>query len=1044
MIVQRCFMMSTALLMVLAGCATSTREGAKPCPVPRKPVCSQQGEPPPKTNWVLTASALQEDIFPAAYAADDRMDTRWSSPASDPQWLQMDMGRTSSICGMTLHWESAYSSEYKVQISLDGTEWQDIYTCANGDGRTDEIFFSPADARFVRILCLKRATGWGHSIYEVELKGLSEQVHVKALSKPGAGGEKMFDGCPVTAWVNDGAPTASVEMDFRRIKTFGGMRIDWGDNAAGEVQMSVSRDGKDWRQVAGLREGTGGYDLLMHTPATGRYVRLDVSNPLQPGPMSIREITLRGPEESLTQLSRYQIAASKAPAGCYPDSLRGRQVYWTLVGLPDDRQESLFDEYGNLEPVAGAPSLMPYVYVKGQLFSAMDASPLTQTLEQGYFPLPAVQWSLRDLQVDISAMTMGEVGSSLTAVRYQLENRTAKPLQGSLFLAVRPVQINPPWQYGGLSSIRSLEFKNLSGACQVLVNGQERYLLLSPPARAGVVKFGVGDIVRDLSKGTIPSPASLVDDEGLLSGAAEYSFHLQPGEKAAWVVAAPLFARSAAMDARLKALEEEPLAEFDHAHEKAAEFWNGRLGSAMIDLPATDVVRSVRAQIAYMLINRDGLAIQPGSRNYKRSWMRDGSLTISAMLRMGVVEPVRDYLDWYAERVQPDGLVPPILNNDGTINTGFGSNLEYDSQGEFVYAIMEYYRFTRDRDFLGRHFPEIERAMRYMAALRDKTLAPDYMAGEPARGRFAGILPKSISHEGYDPPMHSYWDDFWALKGWKDGRDAAEILGETNTALWAEEQYSLLRSSVLASIRETMEFKQINYIPGCAEKGDMDATSTAIAFFPCDEWRSLPEAALQTTFDRYYADLILRLRPGWVGGFTPYENRSITAFVDLNRKDYAQVLLDYLMTCRRPAAWQEWGEVVLSEERKGGYIGDMPHTWVGAGWVNAVRGMLAEERDGQLILLAGAPLSWLVKGEGVLLEKLPTHYGPLNLRAQVNGNVLKLYMDSNLDAPGGLVVRWPLRGRPVWVRVDGGKWKDYDDKECRLPVSVKEMIAVWK
>ncbi|WP_163047500.1 hypothetical protein, partial [Acinetobacter nosocomialis] len=71
------------------------------------------------------------------------------------------------------------------------------------------------------------------------------------------------------------------------------------------------------------------------------------------------------------------------------------------------------------------------------------------------------------------------------------------------------------------------------------------------------------------------------------------------------------------------------------------------------------------------------------------------------------------------------------------------------------------------------------------------TLVPGYKADQPAPKRFAGILAPSISHEGYPSPTHSYWDDYWGLKGWHDGAWLAESLGYHETARWAREQYTL-------------------------------------------------------------------------------------------------------------------------------------------------------------------------------------------------------------------------------------------------------------
>ena len=49
-------------------------------------------------------------------------------------------------------------------------------------------------------------------------------------------------------------------------------------------------------------------------------------------------------------------------------------------------------------------------------------------------------------------------------------------------------------------------------------------------------------------------------------------------------------------------------------------------------------------------------------------------------------------------------MVPPILNVDGTVNRGYGSNIEFDAQGEFIGIAADVYRISRDRAFLARDF----------------------------------------------------------------------------------------------------------------------------------------------------------------------------------------------------------------------------------------------------------------------------------------------------------------------------------------------------
>ena len=1046
-----------ALLLALTqGCRKAERPPEAPpaaeqpsAPAVEPPVAEQADEIPPKTEWSVSASALQEDIFPAHLACDDNPHTRWSSPAADPQWLLIDMGRAATVCGFAILWETAYSSDYTIEVSSDGEQWKPVYRQRMGTGKTAHINIRPVSARYVRLTGYKRGTGWGHSIWEFDIKGLSDAIIVQADTAKDSDPLNLVDGDLETVWVSGAPGPTSVTLDLRKPREFGGLRFDWGDRYPDTVKVHVSKDGTEWALADEITEGTGVFDIVMDRSTTARFLRIEMQ-PHTEGPIDVKEITLRGKDDMLTPFARYEIAAEKSKPGVYPEQLHRRQVYWTLVGLPSDRQESLLDEYGNLEPAAKACALMPYLYINGKLRSALDAPQLSQALDNHVLPLPSVAWRFDDVGLDISALTWGTTADSVTFVQYRVSNPSGAPVEGRLMLAIRPFQINPTWQHGGLSPIRSLEFAEEAERTQVKVNDQITFVVLGKTDDAGVRAFDRGDVAVELAQGTVPSDRKLDrSSDDLLSGAMAFDFSLQPGESRAVIVAAPLHGDLRALDSFVQGGDGQALAPADAFNQRLGEmrdYWTRQMSPVTFELPAREVSDTAKSQVAYILINQDGIAIQPGSRNYKRSWMRDGSLTSAGLLRMGMFSTVKAYLDWYAARVQPDGWVPPILNNDGTINEGFGWDNEYDSQGQFVFAIMEYYRFTKDREFLEKHFDAVHRALKYLVALREKTLAPDYLANEPGRERFAGILPPSISHEGYSPAMHSYWDDFFALKGWKDGREAALLLGREDVAEWAQQQYELLRQSVKDSINATIAFKKIGYIPGCAEKGDMDATSTTIAFFPCDEDDLLPETELLYTYQIYYDDVVRRLDPSWSAGYTPYEIRNLSAFVGLGRPDRAHFLLDYIMSCRRPPAWNHLGEVVLSDPRMGSYIGDMPHTWVGSGFINSVRNLLVREKDGKLLLLRGIRDSWVTDGEGVVLRDAPTYFGKLNLTAKSSDKKsLRVELRGDYDVPEGIELYWPpQRGKPSRVTINGTEWTRFDDKVCRISGKVQGVIeAEW-
>jgi hypothetical protein len=318
---------------------------------------------------------------------------------------------------------------------------------------------------------------------------------------------------------------------------------------------------------------------------------------------------------------------------------------------------------------------------------------------------------------------------------------------------------------------------------------------------------------------------------------------------------------------------------------------------------------------------------------------------------------------------------------------------EHDSSGEFIYALQMYYRFTGDRAFLERHLDGVIAAVGYMESLRAQRLTDEYRLGPPEKRMLYGLLPESISHEGYSAkPMHSYWDDFFALKGLEGASDIAHELGRTDL----EERFGRLRDdfreTLYQSMRMAMEARGIDYVPGCAELGDFDATSTAIGVFPCGQRGHIPEPQLTRTFDRYMAFFRDRRAGGAWRDFTPYENRLIGTFVFLGRASEANELLDFFLDAQRPAAWNQWAEVVWREPGTPRFIGDMPHAWVGAEFINAIRTMFVYEDGSKLVLGAGVRPEWLSGPAGVEIRNFPTQFGPISYVLTAQGDRLQLQL----------------------------------------------------
>jgi F5/8 type C domain len=121
-------------------------------------------------NHPATASSLQSAAYPASNAVDGNLSTRWSSAFSDPQWLQVDLGSTQSICQVTLAWEAAYGKAFQIQTSTDNVNWTPIFTTTTGTGGTQTIPVS-GSGRYIRMYGTARGTQYGYSIWEFQVFG---------------------------------------------------------------------------------------------------------------------------------------------------------------------------------------------------------------------------------------------------------------------------------------------------------------------------------------------------------------------------------------------------------------------------------------------------------------------------------------------------------------------------------------------------------------------------------------------------------------------------------------------------------------------------------------------------------------------------------------------------------------------------------------------------------------------------------------------------------------------------------------------------------
>jgi hypothetical protein len=702
-----------------------------------------------------------------------------------------------------------------------------------------------------------------------------------------------------------------------RTYELGGLILEW-DKAPGAYEIVTDH------ATHRVSTTNGGRDVVYLPDTDTRNISLKYA-----GDAKVVDVRVLPPMRSDNEF--FTAVAKESPRGDYPRYLDRQQSYWTVVGgTSGEEAEALLSEDGTIEVGNARFSIEPFLWIDGEKLVTWNDVGIEQ--RQG----PSVVW-----QKHLTITPWVE--NNTLSVRYQSAPNTR------LFLAIRPFQVNPPWQFlkrtGGVVKIHRIA----RNGGNVVIDAEEPATIVANPSAFGATRFEAADIIEFLHAGKLPDAQEITDADGFASAAMAFDDH----------------------DVTISV----KLGPAPTNRQPPATNWK-------IDVPADPrIAATLQAQLRYILINRDGPSIQPGSRSYERSWIRDGSLTSAALLRLGRRQEVREFLEFYAKAVSPEGYVPCCVSTKGAPDPV----PEHDSHGQFIYLVAEYYRHTKDRAVAEAMWPVVQRVVGFIDRLRHERMTEQYR-GTP----FWGMVPASISHEGYSAkPMHSYWDTFFILGGLKDAAFLARELNKPEAASYAALRDEFQRD-LEASIEGTMKMHKIDYIPGSIELGDFDATSTTIALNPVGADDFLPRETLLRSFDKYWEHA---LEPR---NYTPYEWRTVGTLVRLGWKERAHQLSNNFFADKRPAAWRQWSEAINRNPREPGFLGDMPHTWVGSDFIRSMLDVFVYEKGDALILAAGVIDEWLARG--ITVENISTQYGLVSYTMRRENGKVVLRMNSKPQA----------------------------------------------
>lgn len=292
-----------ALCILLAACGG----GSDPAPGAHQKIMGSrmvQGASAPALETALTpvaatASSSERGDLDAAAAIDHNAATRWSSGFTDDQNLTLDYGKAVVFNRVHLEWENAHASQYLLQVSDDNQTWKTIKSVDNSQGGVEDWAELSATGRYLRMQGVKRSTGYGYSLFEIQaFTGIPAQpapdpqppviadptkpgVIVRpvsatssAVENGGLSASNAIDGNAGTRWSSSFEDGAWIQFDFGAKTPVGYMKLMWENSYGKQYNVLSSDDGQKWTQVRAISNGQGGAEELYNLNINARFVRL--------------------------------------------------------------------------------------------------------------------------------------------------------------------------------------------------------------------------------------------------------------------------------------------------------------------------------------------------------------------------------------------------------------------------------------------------------------------------------------------------------------------------------------------------------------------------------------------------------------------------------------------------------------------------------------------------------------------------------------------------------------------------------------------------
>ncbi|MDD5066967.1 MAG: hypothetical protein PHF84_07955 [bacterium] len=612
---------------------------------------------------------------------------------------------------------------------------------------------------------------------------------------------------------------------------------------------------------------------------------------------------------------------------------------WTGFSSLDSDFEAIIDPRALLTPLFDSWSVDFWVKKGDYIIIPSKLEKMSQHLVNK-LPIIKSVFYKKGLEVTSECLMHSEEHQQFILANYLVENPESNSLDISFYISVRPY--NPE----GIVPVFKIEYLEKENAFRI--NGKDHVYLQEKPRRVVCSNQNKGDAFFYVNKPTGEEAHRSEDSSGLCTAFAEYTVRLPHANFFSTNVIIPV------SNNQVSIIKELFSQKFHRIRNRNINLWEEKKkDSLQVQTPDSRVNEALESSKSNLLVLLDKEAIPPGPFTYHTMWFRDAAYSVTALLKLGFSQDVKRILGYYFAKQQPDGY---FLSQQG----------EWDSNGQVLWTMAQYYRFTNDLDFIKEHYGSLQKAVEWIFRQTGKNPAhpesPEY-----------GLLPSGFSAEHFGPSNYYYWDNFWSYAGIREFIALSKVLGRNVSAM--EKDNERYWHNIEDSIRKYQIRTDEKFIPSSPFRtDDSSMIGSVVALYPLqimDPDREDMNNTLKLIRKKYmhHGAFFHKLIHS---GYNVYLTAHVAECYLMRKSTFIMPILEWILenasdTFTFPEA--------IHPETKGGCMGDGHHGWATSEVIHFIRNMLFYENGGKLIFFPVIPHHWLDLNNCLSVKNASSHFG---------------------------------------------------------------------